>query len=134
MATSLLGLSAWKNGRTYYVPFAGKLVCWKGADAHANDRGDVAVHWFNLVLLVLASYRLTHLVVFDSITEPIRNRLAPVPFVGELVSCYWCAGVWVSAALLAGQHWFPAPTRVVVLIMAIAGGQALVETLSRKQE
>jgi hypothetical protein len=92
------------------------------------------VHWLTLVLLILASYRLTHLITLDTITEPIRTRLASVPFLGELISCYWCAGIWVSALLVAGHYWWPGPTGVIALILAIAGGQALVETLSKKKE
>ena len=85
--------------------------------------------WLNLALLIIASYRLTHLIVFDSIMEPVREWLVRVPFIGQVVTCYWCCGVWVSAALVAAHLLWPAATFWVVLILAVAGGQAILETL-----
>lgn len=91
------------------------------------------MNWFHLVLVILASYRLTHLVVFDSITEPARMSVARVPFAGELVTCYWCAGVWVSGLLLAGYYAWPAFFGPAILVLAVAAGQALLETWSRQE-
>ena len=54
----------------------------------------------DLALLILASYGLTHLLVFDRITAPVRNALKRWP--GQFVSCFWCCGVWISAGLVAG--------------------------------
>lgn len=88
--------------------------------------------WLTLVLLVAASFRLTHLIVFDSIMEPVRGLLERVPFVGEVVTCYWCSGVWVSAALVGAHLLWPAFTFPVLVIFAVAGGQALLETLIRR--
>ncbi|MFV1457910.1 DUF1360 domain-containing protein, partial [Bacillus mycoides] len=28
-------------------------------------------------------------------------------WIGELLSCYWCTGVWVSAFLLVLYNWIP---------------------------
>lgn len=89
--------------------------------------------WLNLALLIAASFRLTHLIVFDSIMEPVRTALGRVRFVGEVVTCYWCCGVWVSAALVGAHLLWPAVTFWVVLIFAVAGGQAIVETLMRRE-
>lgn len=88
--------------------------------------------WINVVLLVVASFRLTHLIVFDTIMEPVRDVLGRVPFVGEVVTCYWCCGVWVSAALVGAYLLWPVVTFWVVLIFAVAGGQAILETLVRR--
>ena len=91
------------------------------------------MNWLEFALLVLASFRLTHLVVFDSVTESVRQRLLPVPFLGELVSCYWCAGIWVSALLGLGHYLAPAPTRYVVVVLAVAAGQAILENLIQRE-
>lgn len=88
--------------------------------------------WLNLALLIFASFRLTHLIVFDSMMEPIRDRLERVPFIGELVTCYWCCGVWISAALVGAQVLWPAVTFWMLVIFAVAGGQAILETLTRR--
>lgn len=58
-----------------------------------------------LVVLTLAAYRFTRLVSLDTVTEPLRDELATwerVPrWVGELVGCGFCAGVWVSGLVYA---------------------------------
>jgi hypothetical protein len=95
-------------------------------------------------MLILASYRLTHLIVFDKITEFIRKpfvkkvkvetdagtetKEVPTSMVGYLLKCYWCAGIW-SAILLGGAYLlFPKVTFVFILIFSIAGGQSIIET------
>jgi hypothetical protein len=100
--------------------------------------------WMTYIMLILASYRLTHLIVFDKITEFIRKpfmkkvevktdngiktKEVPASMFGYLLKCYWCAGVW-SAALLGGAYLiFPRITFVVILILSIAGGQSIIET------
>jgi len=85
--------------------------------------------WLELVLLVLACFRLTHLIVFDSITEGMREVLRDRPFVGALVSCYWCAGIWASGTLVLLSWLWPRPMRTVVLVLAVAGGQAMLEKI-----
>jgi hypothetical protein len=83
--------------------------------------------WINLILVVLASFRLTHLLVFDKIAEPLRKPIESVPFLGSLITCYWCTGIWVSAFLVLLVKLWPQPGYVIILILAVAGGQALLE-------
>jgi hypothetical protein len=100
--------------------------------------------WITYLMLILASYRLTHLIVFDKITEFIRKpfmtkkeikteqgiELKDVPknMFGYLLNCYWCAGVW-SAILIGGGYLLcPKVASVIVLILSIAGGQCILET------
>ncbi|WP_144552806.1 DUF1360 domain-containing protein [Bacillus sp. X1(2014)] len=102
------------------------------------------ISWMTYIMLILASYRLTHLIVFDKITEFIRKpfvkkikvetkagietKEVPTSMFGYLLKCYWCAGVW-SAILLGGTYLlFPRVTFVVILILSIAGGQSIIET------
>lgn len=88
--------------------------------------------WEQLLLLALASYRLTHLLVFDSIMEPLRQWSERWEWLAELTGCYWCCGVWVSGALVGAQMLWPAPAGVVILILAVAGGQSLIETMVQR--
>lgn len=83
--------------------------------------------WFDFVLLVLASFRLTHLVVFDQIAEPLRQWAEPRPFLSGLISCYWCCGIWVSLGLFACGRLLPGAAAVLIPVLAVAGGQALLE-------
>ena len=74
-----------------------------------------------LLVLGLAVFRLTRLIVFDKIMEPFRRpffteieekdeqgkvEIYLIPkekgirsWIGELLSCYWCTGFWVSLCL-----------------------------------
>lgn len=97
--------------------------------------------WMAFVMIVLASYRLTHLIVFDKIAEPLRNRFlkkietesheikkVPKSMIGYLLTCYWCTGVW--SAILLGLMYilFPSIAKYFIFILSIAGGQAILET------
>ncbi|WNS77545.1 DUF1360 domain-containing protein [Bacillus sp. DTU_2020_1000418_1_SI_GHA_SEK_038] len=93
------------------------------------------------MMIILASYRLTHLIVFDKIAEPLRNlfltkketrdheiKKVPKSMIGYLLTCYWCTGIW-SAILLCTMYLFlPTIANYIIFILAIAGGQAILET------
>ncbi|GHI00254.1 DUF1360 domain-containing protein [Neobacillus kokaensis] len=103
------------------------------------------ISWITYVMLILASYRLTHLIVFDKITEFIRRpfmkqvqvknengtletKEVPKSMFGYLLKCYWCAGVWSAGILGAGYLLFPDAAFIFILIFSIAGGQSIIET------
>lgn len=101
----------------------------------------VELSWMAFVMIVLASYRLTHLIVFDKIAEPLRDiflkktetetheiKKVPKSLIGYLLTCYWCTGVW-SAILLGLMYiWIPSVAKYIIFILSIAGGQAILET------
>jgi hypothetical protein len=75
-----------------------------------------------LVLLAGAVSRLTRLVVEDSIFEAPRSRLldrleaggSRAVFLGELLSCSWCASVWISfPAAYVAVEWPSSPLFLV---------------------
>jgi hypothetical protein len=102
------------------------------------------ISWMTYIMLILASYRLTHLIVFDKITEFIRRpfvkkikvetgdgtttKEVPTSLFGYLLKCYWCAGVWCACFLSGSYLLFPKVTFVLILILSIAGGQSIIET------
>ncbi|PWW19152.1 uncharacterized protein DUF1360 [Cytobacillus oceanisediminis] len=109
-----------------------------------------------LIILSLASFRLTRLIVFDKITQFIRKPfLEEVEekgedgeteiylvikkgrirgFFGELLSCYWCTGVW-SAIFLCTLYVFLREWAVpVLLVLAVAGLAAIIESLLQRFE
>lgn len=112
------------------------------------------ISWVEFLLLALASFRLTRLIVYDKITEFIRNPFIDeivevneagesetyyVPkkglikgFFGELLSCYWCTGVWSSIALSVLFLLQPNIATPIILVLAVAGLGALIETLLQK--
>ena len=104
------------------------------------------------VLLLLANYRLTRLIVFDEITSFIRRPFIKEEefvtdengmlisvmeekkggfqrFMGKLLSCYWCTGIW-SAVFIVGVHLF-VPEIIAtpfIWILAIAGAAGILES------
>lgn len=88
---------------------------------------------FDLVICVLAVFRLSRLLVDDKITEQlrmdIRNKTLDDPtqlwsFLNKLLSCKYCVGVWISIAVWITYHTF---LRWVIYPISIAGGQSVLE-------
>ncbi|MGG0740837.1 DUF1360 domain-containing protein [Niallia taxi] len=112
------------------------------------------IEWMELLLLVLATFRLTRLLVFDRITEFLRrivldeiiekgeegtDEIYYVPksgkvrgFFGELISCYWCTGIWCAAFLALLYYFLPAICSPLVLILAIAGAASIIEAVVQR--
>nr|WP_102273278.1 DUF1360 domain-containing protein [Cytobacillus massiliigabonensis] len=101
----------------------------------------VDLSWMAFVMIVLASYRLTHLIVFDKIAEPIRDiflkktetetheiKKVPKSMFGYLLTCYWCTGVWTAIFLGFMYIIIPSIAKYLIFILSIAGGQAILET------
>lgn len=110
--------------------------------------------WLDFFILALSSFRITHLLVYDKITEWLRapffdevkiiedhgaEEIYVVPkkggvkgFIGELLSCYWCTGVWVAAFSYFFYLYVPLLGIPILTIFAIAGIAALAETIVQK--
>jgi Protein of unknown function (DUF1360) len=94
-------------------------------------RGDF---WLGLASLSVATWRATHLVVADDFPPVrwVRRRLvAGAPeWLGDLVTCCWCASVWIAAGLTVAADLavgVPAPW----LVFGVAAGAApLLEQVS----
>lgn len=100
-----------------------------------------------LVLYALAVYRLTRLVVADTITAPIRDRLMASAYprgadvhhpprrvwgwVVELVGCPWCVSVWLAAGW-AGLAYL-LPVRVSALLAFVLAASAVAGLLSSRE-
>lgn len=105
--------------------------------------------WFEFFLIAFATFRLTRLLVYDRITAFIRNPFHEVReeteldgtvvevfyvkgnglkrFIGELLSCHWCMGVWCAAFLFAGITLFPVVFHPILYILAVAAAGSLIE-------
>lgn len=112
------------------------------------------LNWLDLFLLILASFRLSRLIVFDTITEFIRKPFHEIvvetlpdgtttsylqikgtgirSFFGELLSCYWCMGFWCSLLIVIGYLMFPFFAYPLIIILAVAGAASFLETLLEK--
>lgn len=103
----------------------------------------------HFIVLVLASFRLTHLIVFDEIMSAIRDPFVKVTYdkddsgqtvrqikilgsgwrywLGLLLSCHWCVGIWSSLALVIFYLYLPF-SFPLHLILAISGAAAFIES------
>jgi hypothetical protein len=93
------------------------------------------MHWEELILAVLAVWRITHLLnaedgPWDLIVR-IR-RAAGEGFFGRLLDCFYCLSVWVAAPLawLVGTSW----RECMLLWPALSGAAILLERLTARAE
>nr|WP_232243153.1 DUF1360 domain-containing protein [Paenibacillus sp. GSMTC-2017] len=103
-----------------------------------------------LIVLILACYRLTRLIVFDDITSFLRKpfleeqyktnedgKIVAVieekggvirAFFRRLVTCYWCVGIWSSIIVVIAYVIIPSIISPVLLVLAIAGAAGVLES------
>ena len=106
-------------------------------------------NWLDLCLLVFASFRLTRLIVYDTITEFLRAPFHDIVeetledgstetyieikgeglkyWIGELLSCHWCTGIWATSFLYAGYILIPHFSMPVISVLAIAGIASVIQ-------
>ncbi|HEU5149033.1 MAG TPA: DUF1360 domain-containing protein [Iamia sp.] len=109
----------------------------------------------DLVVDSLAAYRLTRLATIDVVGEPARQAILrrvgiaePVadgtahpnaeamvdadpapPKLATLVTCRWCAGIWVAVGVGAARRWAPRAWSPVAWGLALSAGAALLARL-----
>ena len=80
----------------------------------------------DMVLMVLATYRLTRLLVFDSIfklfRDFVRSHSNYLVFyvIREIITCPWCAGVWAGIIIVSIYYIVPLGQYLIILF-AISG-------------
>ncbi len=87
--------------------------------------------WPVWVVYALAVARLTGLVTTDEITQPIRGsvltRLDRLPraryWIETLITCQWCASIWVAAPVAPLVVWHPTSAWLFVPAVALAMSQ-----------
>jgi len=103
-----------------------------------------------LIILSLASFRLSHFFAFDDITRRIREYFLDYTqeepamgfgfskpklrgtglrrAIGWILRCYWCTGVWITLFLLIlDSAWSHPIVDGFFLLLAVAGAQSLLE-------
>jgi len=78
----------------------------------------------HLILLTLATYRLSRLVIEDTVSDKFRDlvwRYFPYDkTIGYLITCYWCMGFWFSSLFVIAYIIVPIQTIAVSAILAIS--------------
>ena len=87
------------------------------------------------VLIILATYRLTRVLVFEKIFKYLRDLLKSrqhlyvIGTLNSIATCPWCAGIWVSLLMLVFYYLIPYGI-VLVYLLALAGLASMVILLS----
>jgi hypothetical protein len=88
--------------------------------------------WPRFVLVVLATWRLTHLLASEDgpadLLARLRARMGQ-GLLGELVDCFQCLSLWVAAPLAAFVS--RRPLEWLLAWLALSGGACLLERLGR---
>ena len=81
-------------------------------------------HPFSILLLGLATYRLSRLFTLDTIFEWLRNaiwkKFPPRTLVGYLFTCVWCQSIWFGSLLTIWYTIEPASAVVFTLPLALS--------------
>jgi len=91
---------------------------------------------FDFVLIGVATFRLTHLFVYDYITGYIRQYFekfesGPGKTIANLLSCPWCTGIWVALGVsffyfITSVAWY------VIFILAVAGVGTFIDIIAER--
>lgn len=87
------------------------------------------------VVIVLASYRMTRILVFEKIFKYFRNVLKKredlyvIGTLSSIVTCPWCAGVWVTLIIVVFYFLVPYGM-LLVYVLALAGVASMVILIS----
>jgi hypothetical protein len=109
--------------------------------------------WLTFSVDVLATYRLTRLATADVISEPVRmallrkagatppadaddptaqevvESLDHPPRLATLITCRWCAGMWIAAAVTAARLAAPKAWEPASRALALSAGAVLLSRL-----
>ena len=87
---------------------------------------------FDALLMALASFRITRLVVYDKITRWFRDLFNTHDKSGirytihDLLSCPWCIGFWSALVIVLAYFIFPWAWSVI-FFLAVAGAGSLIQ-------
>lgn len=87
------------------------------------------------LLVILASYRMTRILVFEKILKHFRDALKRrenlyvIGTIHSMVTCPWCAGVWVTLIIIVFYFLVPYGA-LLVYVLALAGLASMVILIS----
>jgi hypothetical protein len=53
-------------------------------------------------------------------------------WIGELLSCHWCTGIWCATAVYLSYFFWSSITQPFIIILAIAGCASIVQAILEK--
>ena len=130
------------NGYAGAMSVYGGLVAAIAAAARLSGRPlPERISPWDAAVTALATHKLSRLLAKDPVTSPLRapfttfeGTSGPAELaedvrangnrktIGELVSCPFCIGMWVSTGFTAGYVFAPRPTRLAAATLAVLAG------------
>ena len=110
------------------VALMGYLLEKKGVDLRE-------ISFKESVIIILASYRMTRILVFEKIFKYLRDALKKreglyvIGTLSSIITCPWCAGVWVTLTVIVFYFLLPYGV-LLVYVLALAGIASLVILVS----
>jgi hypothetical protein len=105
---------------------------------HFLDRKGIDIRDLTMkeaVLVILATYRMTRILVFEKILKHFRDALKKrenlyvIGTIHSMVTCPWCAGVWVTLFIIVFYFLVPYGP-LLVYVLALAGLASMVILVS----
>jgi hypothetical protein len=102
------------------------LLIGAGTLLHNHGIREDDINLLDLIFLSIATYRMTRLVVYDRIFKLFRDFIRSFSGSGlgdsvkTIVTCPWCAGVWISLFNVAIYYLVPFG-QLFIYVMSIAG-------------
>ena len=102
------------------------LIIALGTLLNQEGIGIADIRLFDLLLICIATYRMTRLMVYDRLFKLFRDIIRTFEGTGlgdsvrAIVTCPWCAGVWISLFNVAIFFLVPFG-ELFIYVMAIAG-------------
>ena len=105
-----------------------------GAVAYIGKPYPIAVPWFDAIVMVFATFRITRLIVYDRITLWFRELFEEqssgfMAVVNDLLLCPWCIGIW-AALVVAFCYFTFAWAWFVIFFLALAGAGSLLQVIA----
>jgi hypothetical protein len=89
------------------------------------------IRFREVILIILASYRMTRIIVFEKIFKYLRDVLKSrensylLGTLSSIITCPWCAGVWVTLVIIVFYFLVPYGD-LLVYVLALAGIASMV--------
>lgn len=85
------------------------------------------------IILALATFRLSRLIIEDAVLEPLRNkiwdRFPPSHGLGYILTCYWCSSIYIATAFTIGYILIPSVVFFIALALALSATTGIISKL-----
>ena len=119
----------------FFVCFFAVILVLTGVMFRINNIDIKRIGYYELTLMILASFRLIRLIVYDQIMQYIRDYASSKSNVGffsamaTLLACPWCVGIWVAPVVVFIAFYIPYGD-LFILVFAISGVATIIQLLS----